>query len=140
MDGAPNITLREQQILVLERRNEYVLIFPIVICPCFGENVFEQTCYQIINTFTILKIERLWETEITDKTCQNMTLKYVSSQLECQSLCFESISCAGISYNNHGSDHCRLCKDYQLTQAPSGFGFFRRPGKYHKSLLVEMQS
>ena len=69
-----------------------------------------------------------------------MTLKYVSSQLECQSLCFESISCAGISYNNHGSDHCRLCKDYQLTQAPSGFGFFRRPGKYHKTLLVEMQS
>ena len=106
---------------------EHFMTLPMFWC----KNVFEQTCYQIINTFTILKIERLWETEITDKTCQNMTLKYVSSQLECQSLCFESISCAGISYNNHGSDHCRLCKDYQLTQAPSGFGFFRRPGKYH---------
>ena len=39
MDGAPNITLREEQILVLEKRNEYVLIFPIIICPGFGENV-----------------------------------------------------------------------------------------------------
>ena len=87
---------------------------------------------KIIDISNIFKIDGLWEPELTDKTCKNMTLQYVSSQLECQSLCFESISCVGISYNNHGSDHCRLCKDYELTQAPSGFGFFKRPGKYQK--------
>ena len=93
-----------------------------------------------IDLSNIFKIERLWESDMTDQTCENMTLKYVSSQLECQSLCFESISCVGISYNNHGSDHCRLCKDYDLTQAPSGFGFFKRPGNYQKRLLFETES
>ena len=72
--------------------------------------------------------------EMTDKTCKNMTIKYVSSPLECQLLCFETITCVGISYNNHSLDHCRLCKDYELTQAPDGFGFFRRPGKNLKRI------
>ena len=72
--------------------------------------------------------------EMTDKTCENMTVKYVSSPQECQLLCFESITCVGISYNSHSLDHCRLCKDYELTQAPNGFGFFRRPGKNQKRI------
>ena len=33
------MTSREEQILVLERRNKYVLIFSMFICPGFGENV-----------------------------------------------------------------------------------------------------
>ena len=32
------MTSREEQILVLERRNKYVLIFSMFICPGFGEN------------------------------------------------------------------------------------------------------
>ena len=86
----------------------------------------------IFNECTTFKIEGLWPAEGENKACENMTVKHVSSQLECQISCFESTPCVGISYNSHGPDHCRLCQNYnEFTQAPRGFEFFTRPSKYH---------
>ena len=56
----------------------------------------------------------------------------ITSQLECQDMCFQNPSCMAISYSySVGMNNiCYMCKNSESNNRNSyGFAFYRKPGK-----------
>ena len=56
---------------------------------------------------------------------------FISSKLECQSLCSKTPYCVGISYSYRAgmTNSCFVCKNDALETNSYGFGFYRMPGE-----------
>ena len=85
--------------------------------------------------FYIWSGEGAWTIELDNVWCMveygNDWKPFISSQVECQSLCLKTPYCVGISYSYRaGMTHsCFFCKNDALETNSYGFGFYRMPGK-----------
>ena len=74
--------------------------------------------------------------------CPNTLNKVtIGTQDECQSLCKQNDSCAGISYSRKLTttrNNCYICLDDKLKFSLDGFGFYKMAGIYENYFLFQL--
>jgi len=79
--------------------------------------------------FYEIKEDKLWPEEAVNQKCQSYTWETGYDQLGCQVSCESLSNCVGVlrTHKQEYWDSCYKCYDDNLTPAPNGFGFYRRP-------------
>ena len=79
-----------------------------------------------------LLLSGFWKVETKNRFCPNTLNNGINgTQDECQNLCKNNASCAGISYSRKldtAQVNCHICRDDQLNPSTDGFDFYKLGG------------